>query len=90
MSHRLWKAAGLEAIETRRITVQRTFADLDDYWNTILGGPSVGATLKALSATDSAQLKDRLRIRLPADASGLITYSATANAVRGRVPARAA
>src|SRR6187549_2454060 len=85
VSQRFWEAAGLEAIETRRITVQRSFADLDDYWNTILGGPSVGATLKAMSAGDVAVLKDRLRLRLPADAAGRITYSATANAVKGRV-----
>ena len=38
----LWTGAGLDAVETREITVQRTFADFDDYWTTILGGPSVG------------------------------------------------
>ena len=28
----LWTGAGLDAVETREITVQRTFADFDDYW----------------------------------------------------------
>jgi len=83
VSQQLWRAAGLLSIETRRITVQRRFADLDDYWDTIHGGPSVGATLKALSARDTALLQDRLRMRLPADTMGGITYSATANAVKG-------
>ena len=30
----LWLNAGLEAVETREITVQRTFASFDDFWNT--------------------------------------------------------
>ncbi len=82
----LWRAAGLLAVETHKITVQRTFANFEDYWTTILGGPSVGATLAALSAGDSARLQERLRARLPADASGQITYGAWANAIKGTVP----
>ncbi|HEX8561031.1 MAG TPA: methyltransferase domain-containing protein [Pyrinomonadaceae bacterium] len=34
----LWAGAGLESVETREITVRRTFADFGDYWATILGG----------------------------------------------------
>jgi hypothetical protein len=82
----LWTAAGLDAVETREITVQRTFADFDDYWATILGGPSVGRQLAAMAAEETALLKARMRGHLPADASGRITCSARANAVKGRVP----
>jgi SAM-dependent methyltransferase len=82
----LWLAAGLETVETRELTVQRTFANFDDYWTTILGGPSVGPTLKALTPQAVALLQDRQRARLPADAAGRITYSARANSVKGRVP----
>ena len=57
----LWTGAGLEAVETRQLTVQRTFADFDDYWTTILGGASVGPTLAAMSAGDLALLNARLR-----------------------------
>ena len=46
----LWAGAGLAAIETRAITVHRTFADFDDYWQTVLGGPSVGGKLSAMPA----------------------------------------
>ena len=84
----LWTAAGLDAVETREITVQRTFADFDDYWTTILGGPSVGPKLAAMASADLELLKARMRARLPADANGRITYSARANAVKGRVPNR--
>lgn len=82
----LWRGAGLDAVEAREITVQRTFADFGDYWTTVLGGPSVGPKLAAMASEDLAQLKNRMRARLPADATGGITYSARANAVKGRVP----
>jgi SAM-dependent methyltransferase len=82
----LWTGAGLEDVETREITVQRTFADFDDYWTTILGGASVGPKLAAMASEDLALLKARMRARLPAEATGRITYGARANAVKGRVP----
>jgi SAM-dependent methyltransferase len=84
----LWAGAGLEAVETREITVERTFGDFDDFWTTALGGPSVGPRLKAMTAGDIALLRERLRARLPADAMGRVTYGARANAVKGRVPGR--
>jgi SAM-dependent methyltransferase len=82
----LWTGAGLEAVETREITVQRTFADFDDYWTTILGGPSVASALAMMAPEDLALLEARMRARLPADANGRITYSGRANAIKGRVP----
>jgi SAM-dependent methyltransferase len=82
----LWRGAGLEAVETREIAVQRTFADFDDYWATVLLGPSVGPPLAAMASEETALLKERMRARLPADAAGRITYGARANAIKGRVP----
>ena len=81
----LWAGAGLDAIDTCVITVQRTFADFDDYWATIHGSPSASSRLAAMTSEQHALLESRLRVRLPADASGRITYSARANAVKGRV-----
>lgn len=81
----LWMSAGLKDVETREITVQRTFSDFADYWTTILKGPNVGPRLAALSAENMALLQSRVRARLPADAAGRITCSGRANAVRGRV-----
>jgi SAM-dependent methyltransferase len=82
----LWTGAGLETVETREITVHRTFTDFDDYWTTIFGAPSVGPKLATMSSGDLAILAERMRARLPADADGRITYGARANAVKGRVP----
>jgi SAM-dependent methyltransferase len=82
----LWKDTGLNAVETREIAVQRTFDDFEDYWTTILTGPSVSSKLAAMAPQDLAVLKTRMRTLLPADAAGRITYGALANAVKGRVP----
>jgi SAM-dependent methyltransferase len=82
----LWVGAGLAGVETREITVRRSFADFDDYWTTILGGPSVKARFAAMVPGDIELLKSRMRERLPADASGRVALSARANAVKGRVP----
>jgi SAM-dependent methyltransferase len=82
----LWTGAGLDAVETREIAVQRTFADFEDYWATILGGPSVGPKLAAMAPEDIALLKARMRARLAPDATGRIVCGARANAVKGRLP----
>jgi SAM-dependent methyltransferase len=81
----LWTGAGLEDVATREISVQRRFADFDDYWTTILGAPSAGPKLAAMAPVDLGHLKSIMRQRLPADAAGQITCSARAHAVKGRV-----
>jgi SAM-dependent methyltransferase len=85
----LWAAAGLTSVETKQIAVQRTFADFDDYWTTVLGGPSVGGKLAAMGREETAELKTRMREHFPVDAAGRITYAARANAVKGINASRA-
>jgi hypothetical protein len=82
----LWTAAGLEAVETREITVRRTFADFDDFWRTTLLATSVGPTVAAMHPNDVERLKARAQVRLPPDSAGRITYGARANAVKGYTP----
>jgi ubiquinone/menaquinone biosynthesis C-methylase UbiE len=82
----LWTDAGLDAVETREIAVQRTFADFEDFWRSTTTTGSLKPTLEAMKADAVAQLQERVRARLPADAQGRIAYGARANAVRGRVP----
>lgn len=86
----LWHAAGLEAVETRTIAVRRTFTDFDDFWTSSRLSASLGPVIDGLDTARSARLAERLRERLHADSSGRITLGARANAVRGRVPERAA
>jgi SAM-dependent methyltransferase len=82
----LWTGAGLDRIETREITVQRTFADFDDFWTTALLGASVKATAAKMAPEQREQAKEKVRARLGADHGGPITTSARANAIKGRVP----
>jgi ubiquinone/menaquinone biosynthesis C-methylase UbiE len=82
----LWMGAGLEAVETRAITVQRTFANFEEFWAINQLGASIEAVVATMSPDDAELLKSRVRTRLPVDAEGRITYSARANAVKGRTP----
>jgi hypothetical protein len=83
----LWTGAGLEAVETREIVVQRTFANFDDFWTISQLGSSVAPIVAAMSLGDRELLKTRVRANLQADASGRITYSARAHAAKGQVAA---
>ena len=80
----LWSAAGATDIETRIINVHRTFASFEEFWSIAMTS-SVGTIIGKMSATDAERLKSRVRERLPADASGRVTGTADANAIKGRV-----
>ncbi len=82
----LWINADLDAVEVREITVQRTFADFEDFWTTSMMSATVSQTIAAMATADAELLKMRMRARLPADVAGRITHGARANAIRGRVP----
>ena len=82
----LWKGAGLEAVETRTISVQRTFRSFDEFWEINQLGASIAAVVATLSPDDAELLKSRVGARMPADGAGRITCSARANAVKGRKP----
>lgn len=86
----LWAGAGLCEVRTHSIEVRRTFADFDDYWQTVLGAPSVGPQLARLRPDEAAQFAAEVRAELPLDpANGTIMLGARAHAVAGRVPAGA-
>jgi hypothetical protein len=80
----LWTGAGVTAIETREISVQRTFANFDEFWAIAQLAPSLRPTTAAMSSQDMERLKARVHARLTADAAGRITYTARANAIKGR------
>ena len=82
----LWTSAGLGDIHTRVITVERTYTDFDDLWNTVLGGPSAGQALAVMSEEDVSGFREVLRDRLQPSASGPITLAGRAHAIRGTVP----
>ena len=83
----LWATAGLDAIETREITVQRTFADFDDFWTANLLNPRIRLAVAAMRSGDLERVRVGTLDRLPLDAAtGVVTYTATANAIKARMP----
>jgi SAM-dependent methyltransferase len=82
----LWRGAGLDAVVTQEITVQRTFADFEEFWGASLLGGGVGQIVASMPSQDAELLKARVRARLPLDQGGHLTQSARANAIKGRVP----
>jgi ubiquinone/menaquinone biosynthesis C-methylase UbiE len=82
----LWTGAGLEGVEVREITVQRTFADFEEFWSINLKAPSVAPMVAAMAPADLSRLKEGVRARVPSDSTGRITRTARANAVKGRLP----
>jgi len=79
----LWAELGLRDIETRELVVERTFADFDDYWLSMVVSSPAGVAAK-LSDAQREELKRRLQARLPASATGAITVHASATAIKGR------
>ena len=82
----LWATAGLSDIHTRAIEVERTFADMDDLWTTLLGGPSAGQAIAAMDEPERSSFRALLATRLQPDGSGPITLKGWAHAIRGTVP----
>jgi ubiquinone/menaquinone biosynthesis C-methylase UbiE len=82
----LWVTAGLGDIYTRVITVERTYPDFNDLWNTVLGGPSAGQALAAMSEEERTHFRELLQARLQPAGSGSITLAGRAHAIRGKVP----
>jgi ubiquinone/menaquinone biosynthesis C-methylase UbiE len=81
----LWRNAGLEDVEVRVIEVERSYADFDDFWESIRQSPSIKASTANMSPAEIAELKAGVRKRLPAGGDGRVTLNAWANAVKGRV-----
>jgi ubiquinone/menaquinone biosynthesis C-methylase UbiE len=82
----LWSDAGLDAVETREITVHKTFTDFDDFWTTNLLAATIRPMIASMASGDLELLKRRVHARTIADPAGRFTYSARANAVKGRAP----
>jgi len=83
--HSLWRAAGLDSVETNEYTVYRTYDDFEDLWTISTITASVAPKFKSMTSADVQVLKERMRASSPADAAGRITCSARVTAVKGRV-----
>ncbi|HQZ13050.1 MAG TPA: class I SAM-dependent methyltransferase [Devosia sp.] len=83
---RLWTDAGLEAIEVREISVARTFANFEQYWQAAITAPPIAAGLAKAPASVVADVRERVRASLSEQpGGGEVVPTGRANAVRGRV-----
>ena len=84
----IWRQAGLQDVSTRRIDVELTYDDFDDFWTGNTAAPNtIVRGIETLPPEGVETLKDRLRADLPTDGQGRIVYGAFANAVKGTKPA---
>jgi hypothetical protein len=80
----LFDVAGFSEVRTRSIDVPTIFRDFDDYWLPFLSGHAPApAYCMSLNDQSRAELRQLLRVRLPAKADGTIRLTARAWAVRG-------
>ena len=82
----VWITAGLEAVETRAISVQRCFADFEDCWRTFASFSITGPAIAAMTPNDLDYFNKRLQARLMTDTKERVTYAMSANAINGLVP----
>jgi len=82
----LARRAGMEELEARGIEAATVFGSFDAYWQPFLGnvGPA-GSYVRSLDAERRGRLEARLRGSLPVDGAGVISLTARAWAVKGRV-----
>ena len=82
----LWTDAGLVEVATQEITVVRTFADFEDYWES--ANIAIGMTSREREPNhkEKASIKDCLQASLPAEPTGEVRIRARANAVVGKTP----
>ena len=80
--NRLFLSAGLEDVRVRAIEVPTYFRDFDGYWSPFLGGQGPAPSYAmSLSEQRRAELRERIRVKLPRDSDGGIPLSARAWAI---------
>ena len=80
----LWGEAGLVDLETRQITVERTFPSFEDFWATNLLGTVIRPIVETMPPAEIEALKRKVRARMTEAADGSVTYASRANAIKGR------
>jgi len=80
-----WREAGLKEVEVKQISVDRTFANFEEFWDLTHNSPSVGPVLSKLPADVGHQVKKMAQDALGVDDSQTVTINAFANAVKGTV-----
>ena len=84
---RLWKDAGLDNVATTTFHIEVSFADFEDFWQTVtLPANPLSKMIQSLSEDFKTALKEATRSQLPVRDDGRIVYGCFANAVKGTKP----
>ena len=82
----MFKEVGLADIEAQGLDIPTAFENFDDYWAPFLGGTgSAPKYCTSLPLEAQAQLREKLRNRLPTGPDGEILLAVRAWAIRGTV-----
>jgi ubiquinone/menaquinone biosynthesis C-methylase UbiE len=83
----LFERIGLQSTEVRQIEVEATYLDLDEFWTSQTQTFSpMGRCIAALDDAKRLRLRASVAALLPVGLDGSVTYSARANALKGKVP----
>jgi ubiquinone/menaquinone biosynthesis C-methylase UbiE len=86
----LLRQAGLQDVEETTLTVRIQFQAFIDLWEPATNAPLVGSYLRAISDAQRQRIKEKVeRAYLCGDQDGPRSFTATAWAVKGRVPGAA-
>jgi ubiquinone/menaquinone biosynthesis C-methylase UbiE len=81
----LWSLTGISNIESKQISVSRTFASFEELWNITLKSPALQPVLNRINKHDLSELKQNVKYSLVMNENQSVTYSAHANAIKGTV-----
>jgi ubiquinone/menaquinone biosynthesis C-methylase UbiE len=81
--------AGLEDVSVDSIEIDQTFADFDEYWNSMTIMPTSGTStyLNRLDQSGRQKFQDDLKALMPIEIDGSIKLTSGSWVVRGKVPA---
>ncbi len=83
--HSGFQQAGFRDIETRSIDIEVAFTSFDCFWHAQTSNHGgLGGAIKRLPQRDRAEFAELLRLQLPPNARGIISYPARANAIKGQ------
>ena len=81
----LWSLTGIANIESKQISVSRTFASFEELWNITLKSPALQPVLNRINKHDLSELKQNVKYSIVMNENQSVTYSAHANAIKGTV-----
>ncbi len=81
----LWRDAGLAEVESRVITVERTFEDFEDFWAAAKLAPTMAYAFDTMAPDVLEGVRERVRGKLRMDGGKVVPWG-RANAAKGIVP----